>query len=178
MKFKLLEDVVREENILNEQTYGLKDKPLSLDQLLNVAVGWRILDQLTNGNPLPAGFSLQSNLWGQGSADPGKVLHHIFGNWKYEEVEGITVQDHAKLHNQIRNILKFKLKKLSNIQDAYNTYVKAYAPTTNDEEFYNAIGNRLRAYENFFRHIAKSIKIEGLRLDVKDTYEKTFMTIR
>lgn len=164
MKFKRIQQP------LTEQTYGLTEKPLTLDAMLNVALGWRMLDILTSSTKeLPQGFSIRSNLRGQNGENPDKILHHIFGNWKFEDTTELSVKEHTTLHNKIRNIIKKELVNLSNIKDAYNEYVEAYKEPLS----YETIGNRFRAYEEFFRRIANSLALTTFTDKVKSVYETT-----
>lgn len=167
MKFK------HSSEILQEQTYGLTAEPLTFDSMLNVVTGWRMIDMLTDPQrELSPGFSIQSNQRGQGGEDPSKVLHHIFGNWKFENTTAISVKQHSILHNRIRLSIKEVLKNNSVIKTAYTKYRAAYSGKFS----YDAAGKQLEAYEDFLRVVSATILNTDFKEQVKQIYYDTFTT--
>jgi hypothetical protein len=79
MQFKLVEKFTLEEDVLNENTYGMTRKQSRRD-LEATLTSERMLDIIINGQPMDNGFTLKSNNWGMGvqaKTNLPFIMHHM-----------------------------------------------------------------------------------------------------
>ena len=160
------DDVLNEE-LLTENKNGATDKPVSLRSLLDTALGWRLLKQLCSDETFKYGFTLSSNKRGQGG-NQDNPLHHIMGTWDVDKTAELSPRHHTQLHNRVRNVLISKLTSELDLSDLYKMYCSAFDGKPLSEK--NLV-KRFRAYEDFFRGLAKELQ----RINFYDCVEPTYV---
>ena len=164
MKFKLAEKFTLEEDVLNENTYGMTRKQSRRD-LEATLTSERMLDIIINGQPMDNGFTLKSNNWGMGvqaETNLPFIMHHMELSREQQSALDMLFNsnEHNNIHKDIRELIKNVMIKYSKdiLQSAYNEYVTQYRDAdklikSNTDAYYQVIGNKLKAYEDYFRNV-------------------------
>ena len=165
MKFKLVESI---EARLVENTYGMTQRQQrhSLEQTL---FSTRMLDIIINNKPMNPGFTLHSNEPGNNIIrdNPHDIFHHL-GLWRGEGAPLTRLKslpNHNQIHNDLLNIVKDVFNKNKKVLDdafekyraEYDSARRAVNKSTTDDEYYNNIGKKLKAYENYFRNVQEGL---------------------
>ena len=156
---------------LNENTYGMTDKPLTHDALLRTVLSYKMFDLLLSTEKLEdlkPGFTVRSNDSGSGSVDD-KIIHHIYGSHT-NELKGFTAEVTLKIHTLIHNeIFKMSKKIFMNqygnyLAGAYDNYRQSYS----GDMTYETLAIRFKAYEDYFRTVWNIMNQDTYKNTIKD----------
>ena len=154
---------------LNESTYGLTQK-YEAGQLKRIALGHKLLMRLLDpSDDLKPGFTVYSNDKGSGIQKKFRnqlvtsVIHHLeFWHGPNAPAKAVLNSDvHNVIHSEINDLILDALNEFDYIFDeAYKQYEKKFnyaeqrmSQSKFSEDFYDAIGLRFKAFEDYFRYI-------------------------